>query len=151
MAEEKVYQDELAEDQKALVPAFETIRDLADKPAEEKIAALRLVTSYVGAETASIDDYLGVILEVVGCVVHPATVSDESGNVTEADRVVFKLKEGKNIGFVSKAAADFAKDYLFPLFGQGDFLDKGQPVVVPIVVRQIRTRKGFRTYSFQVV
>ncbi|MBX6361649.1 MAG: hypothetical protein IRZ03_16410 [Acidobacterium ailaaui] len=154
MEEEKVTvtEDQLAEDQKALalVPTFGSLQDLAQRPASEKIAALKSVTSYVGAETVSIDDYLGVILEVVGYVKHPATVKGQDGAEQEVERVVFKLSDGKCLGFVSKAAVDFVDNYLNPLFGMGDFIEDGQPVAVPIMVRQIRTRQGYRTYSFQV-
>lgn len=146
--------DALAEDQQAIVPVIgSSIESLATLPVAERRAALKVLTSYVGAETVQVDDYLGVVLEVVGCVKHPATVKDnQTGETVEMERVVFKLKDGKCIGLMSKAASDFVEQFLFPLFGQGDFLDENkQPFVVPIVIRQIRTRHGFRTYSFQVV
>ncbi|WP_067936794.1 hypothetical protein [Alicyclobacillus kakegawensis] len=143
-------QEGLSEDQKALV-GFTDLRDLASKSASEKIAALKTVTSYVGAPTESIDDYVGVVLEVTGAVIHPATVKQDDGSELEVNRVVFKLKDGKNIAFASAAAADFVEHYLFPLFGQGDFIEDGQPVTIPIVVNRVKTRKGYRTFNFQVV
>lgn len=135
---------------------------IAHLKASEKISALRAVTSYVGAKTVDTNSYLGKVMQVKGCVVHTATIGKESKSkvdletgekvvdYAEAQRTVLKLEDDTVIGFVSKAAESFAKDFLIPLFGQGDFMEDGKPVIVPITLTQISTKRG-RTFNFQIV
>ena len=137
------------------------LASIAHLPASQKIAALKAVTSYVGAKTVDTDEFIGRVMNVKGCVIHTATVSKESTKLDmatgekvidyeEAQRTVFKLEDDTVIGFVSKAAESFAKDFLIPLFGQGDFMEDGRAVVIPIKLTQISAKRG-RTYNFQVV
>lgn len=144
----------------ATIPRITDLSTLASAKASEKIRALAHVTSYVGAKTVDVNDFLGRVLAVKGVVIHTATIGHESNEVDEngervvsyesAERVVFKLEDNTVLGFVSKAAASFAQDFIIPLFGQGDFLEDGEPVTVPIKVSQISTKRG-RSYNFQVV
>lgn len=145
----------------ATVKHITDLAALASRPASERIKALAHVTSYVGAKTVDVNEFLGRTLAVKGCVIHTATVGKELNAVDpetgekltrydEAQRVVFKLQDDTVLGFVSKAAESFAKDFIIPLFGQGDFLEDGLEVVVPIKITQISAKKG-RTYNFQVI
>ena len=156
----------------SLVTSQEGLAALKELPASQRVQALKSITSYIGAEGSKIDRYLGKTLSVIGCVTHSAKVRksdenapkaqaivDENGELVEvpADdeyvnikRTVFKLQDGTTIGFSAVAAEQFANDFLIPVFGIGDFIEDGQPVVVPIVVNQVSTKKG-RTYTFQVV
>lgn len=131
---------------------------MAGKSDAEKLTALRLLTSYVGATTEKIDAYLGQRLTLIGLVIQRATIKldtptvDPEGNVIEygeADRVVMKINspDGKEhmISFVSMAVASFAKSFLVPLFGMGDY-----KTPIPVVVRQTSNQRG-RTYNLQVV
>lgn len=143
------------------IPHITDLSALASAPASERIRALAHVTSYVGAKTVDVNEFLGRTLAVKGCVIHTATIGKELNAVDpetgekltryeDAKRVVFKLQDNTVLGFVSKAAESFASDFLIPLFGQGDFLEDGMPVIVPLRVTQISAKKG-RTYNFQVV
>jgi len=137
------------------------VTDLANAPVEERKKFLQKVSEYIGAEEVDTDSILNVPIKVRGVIVHEATINkgDRVDPVTgelvpnyiTAERTVFKRDDGKTIPFVSIAIANYAKNYLIPLFGAGDWLDEnGNPVDVTIVIRQV-TAKGGRSYNIQVV
>lgn len=112
------------------------------------------VTSYIGADTVDVNEFLNVPIKVVGAVVHDCTVGQDTVDKSTGEmgrtyseelRTVFKLDDGRVIAFVSKAAVSFAQQVLFPCFGIGDF---SYPVTLKI--KQISSSKG-RTYSFQII
>lgn len=128
----------------------------------DRIEFARKLTSYIGAETHRLDQYIGKEVDVIGCIVHNATVKHEvlidgepQEELINAVRTVFKCvdKHGElfNIGAVSIAIEQFTKEVLLPLFGVGDWLDdEGNPFKVRIKVIQVSKGEN-RTYSLQVV
>lgn len=106
--------------------------------------ALKL-TSYIGAASEKADAYIGQTVEVIGAIAHDCTVRNEDGVLMPEVRTVFKMKDGKNLGFVSRAAQSFCNNCLFPFFGRGDF-------AFPVKVKIMQITSGNnRTYNFQVV
>ncbi len=164
--------DEIVREKNELVPVSDSgvligvdlKTAMAGKSATEKMAALREVTSYVGAQTEKIDNYLGQRLLLKGLVLQNATVrlqvpttdpiTGEINEYGEAERVVVKFDPGDGkehmVSFVSLAVASFAKNFLIPLFGMGDFKEDGKSISIPIIVRQTSNARG-RTYNMQVI
>lgn len=131
---------------------------------QERISFLKKVSEYVGAETVDSSKYLNKDIEVVGVLIHTATINKETltktnpvtGEITEEpvyveqDRVVFKLADNKVMGFVSMSITSYVRDYLLPAFGMGDWMDGDKPLKVKMRITQVSS-KGGRAYSIQIV
>jgi hypothetical protein len=140
------------------MPDVTTLAELRNKTHGEKLAALQQITSYVGAQSERIDNYLGQRLELTGAFIHACTVCNSDRQVDkitgeiepeylEGERTVLKCHvngQDKVFSFVSMAAAGWVKTFIYPLFGIGD-LDES----IPIIVRQQSNARG-RTYNFEV-
>lgn len=126
---------------------------------EEKVETLSRISSYLSAETFDPSEFGKEPLSVVGVLCHPVSIRQEktyldreSGDVqteeyyVDAVRTVFRLEDGRYIGFVSIAAEQFARNFLIPMFGAGDW---EKPVKIRVV--QLSKQGGRRTYNFAVV
>lgn len=138
---------------------------LSKMKVNEKIAFLQKVSEYVGADTEDTNKYLNTPVKIKGVLIHTATINKDTkqtlnevtGEITEepvyieAERTVFKLENGKVLGFVSISIASYVKDYLIPAFGFGDWHDEeGKELLIPIKFTQVAS-KGGRAYSIQVL
>lgn len=141
-----------------LVPSTASIEGLRSLPAAQRIAALQSITSYIGADVTNLDAWIGKEMPIKGVVIHDATVGVEeidkqTGEIgrgyTDVQRVVFKLDGHQGVGAVSMSAESFAKTFLIPVFGFGDFMEDGKPVVVNVLVGQ-KSKGDRRTFTFQV-
>lgn len=137
---------------------LQTLRSL---PASERVKVLQKITSYVGAETKKIDAWLGKEMPVCGVVIHQATVGveiadKETGEITRqltpSDRVVFKLAGSHDpVSSVGVTSVSFARDFLIPLFGMGDWVDENGKALV-VKIRPVQVTKGAnRMFQFEVV
>lgn len=140
--------------------SVDSIPQLRNLPAAERIKTLQSITSYIGAETKNLDKWLGKEMPICGVLVHDATVAvekvdHESGEIVRGydpvKRTVFKLDGHEGTSAVSMAAESFANNFLIPAFGIGDWKDEeGNKIVVKVLVGQI-SKGDRRTFTFQVV
>ena len=115
---------------------------------------LAKVTAYTGAKAHTVDEFLNVPVAIYGAIQQPITLSKEvvdtdTGEVTSipvpAKRTVCKLENGEVLSFVSKAADSFFENFIFPVFGKGDF-----PAPVKMKITQVSKGTG-RTFNFSIV
>lgn len=134
---------------------------LVNASVNEKLMFLRKMGEYVGAETIDVNSILNVPIKVRGVVLHEATINQGEKlvpatgelvtNYIQAERTVFKLNDGKTLGFVSISIASFVRQYFEPLFGLGDWVDEqGNPIDIDIKVTQVEA-KGGRAYNIKVL
>ena len=142
-----------------VMPVMSQLANLKELPPTERIKMMANLTSYTSAPTERIDNYVNMRLMVTGGFVSPAKVKAQETKVNEVTgeieeytdtfRTVIKFNDtdGKphTIGFVSIAAKSFFENFIFPVFGSGDF-----DFPVPIKISNTATEKG-RTYAFQII
>lgn len=143
---------------------FESMPALRNMPVSKRIQALKMVTSYQGAESTKVDKWINKEMPVIGVAFHKATVkqtvkkvNDDTGELFEVEemvdeiRTVFKLQDFPAVALVSKAAYHFVSEMLIPVLGFGDWIDEdGQPIVVSIIPHKVSSGQN-QTYNFQVV
>lgn len=123
-----------------------------------KLKVLQTITEYVGADADSIDNLLNTRILVVGAVAQDVQVRAQQpvvqsdGSISEYQhgrRVVIKIKNGTTgfvyVSFVSMAVAGFFDNFMFPMFGMGDW-----GAEVPMLFRSAKNKTG-DTYNVQVV
>ncbi len=124
---------------------------------EEQMAAVKVlmkVSAYTGAKAHTVDEFLGTAVDIVGCISQPVTIGQEyvdpiTGEKKKAyvpeTRTIFLMTNGEVISFVSKAAQTFSENFLFPVFGRGDWS-------FPVKIKFSQITKGVgRTFNFQIV
>jgi hypothetical protein len=120
----------------------------------QAVQVLMKVSSYTGAKAHTVDEFLGTAVAIKGCISQPINlkkevVDKETGEIVEQyvpeQRTIFLMENGEVISFVSKAAQSFAENFLFPIFGRGDW-----SFPVKIKFTQISKSQG-RTFNFQIV
>jgi len=134
--------------------SFIAEKNLTQEEQLQAVKVLMKVSSYTGAKSHSVDEFLGQTVPIVGCICQPITlghefVDPETGEKRKAytpdTRTIFRMENGEVISFVSKAATTFAENFLFPVFGRGDW-----SFPVQIKFTQISKGQG-RTFNFQIV
>ena len=122
--------------------------------AQQAAQVLAKVTAYTGAKSHSADEFLNNPVKIVGAISQPVNlekevVDTESGEVikvsTPANRIVAKMENGEVISFVSKSADSFFNNFVFPIYGKGDF-----PFPLTLKITQVSRPQG-RTFNFSVI
>jgi hypothetical protein len=103
-----------------------------------------LVHNARNKEAKRLDDVLNQTLLLKGAIAHHATVEVEGGEMMQCVRVVLILNDGTTIAGVSDGLVASVRD-LVTNFGEGPW-----PKPLPIIPRQVKTRKGYRTYKLEV-
>lgn len=136
-----------------------TSKPVSEMSHSEKVETLARFSAYMGAETFDPAEFGKEPMTVTGVLLHPVSIRQEkqkidreSGEIiveefyVDQTRTVFRLADGRYIGFVSIAAEQFARNFLVPMFGLGDWTEP-----VKIQVKQLSKGNGRRTYNFVVV
>ena len=129
-------------------------KTLSAEEQKQAVQVLMKVSSYTGAKAHTVDEFLGTSVPIVGCITQPITLGHEyvdpdTGEGKKAytpdTRTIFLMENGEVISFVSKAATTFAENFLFPVFGRGDWSS-------PVKIKFSQISKGTgRTFNFQIM
>lgn len=157
-------QPETQHNELAVLSGRDTAVMLQKMSVEDRLSFLRKMGEYIGAETSDVNKLLNKPIEVCGIIIHEATIGQEGKridpatgeiittvNYQKAPRTVMKLKDGNVLGFVAMSIESYARDFLIPAFGLGDWKDKdGNPLYVTIEISQLESKRG-RVYNVRVV
>ena len=113
----------------------------------KELARVTKAKSAQGLSGKEFDAAVGQDLTLYEVFAHRVRVmDDETGELRHAVRTVFEIGDGRYLTFVSDAAAEFA-DLLLEYNPSGNFHGS----LIFRFYRVERTRRGRRTYSFEVV
>lgn len=91
------------------------------------------------------DELVGQLVHVTHAMVHEVHLTKEDGAETVSlPRTVFFAADGSTLAFVSMGAYESLR-FILAIYGQGPW----EPPL-PVRVRQVKTRSGFRTYELLV-
>jgi hypothetical protein len=134
--------------------SFISEKTLTQAEQMQAVQVLMKVSAYTGAKSHTVDEFLGTAVPIIGCISQPINlghevVDKETGEVTKVYtpdvRTIFLMENKEVISFVSKAASSFSENFLYPVFGRGDW-----SFPVKIKFTQISKGQG-RTFNFQIV
>lgn len=104
-----------------------------------------MVTQCFGDADLPVSKVLGQTIYVTHLLVHPVQiVQPDDGEIVDATRVVLVLKDGQTVAAVSGGIVKSVQ-LICMLCGQGPWEDG-----LPLVVKQVETRSGRRTYNLQL-
>jgi len=127
----------------------------AETTHEERVTIGRSLGRYTGP-SQPMNDALNQTVDVIGCLIHPATVTTPTGELKPCFRTVFLLSTDRRLSSCSDAIKRFAEQQLIPLFGVQELRSDSSVICeftgpVAVLLAGQKTRGGNSTYAPQIV